>query len=102
MLDLLLLTALLLCLVAYAAQQAVAHFAHNAIRTALLALVLAGAEVYAGAVDQAVGVAGDVGVEALEPAGKKCDAPQPGFIGLGHGAGQQLFNFIADGEGFFQ
>lgn len=89
-------------LISNPAQQAIAHLSHDSVRAALLALMPAGTEVDAGAVDQAVGIAGDVRVNPLQVIGQAGDVVQARVIGLGNGISQQLFNFIADREGRFQ
>lgn len=90
------------CLVAYGAQQAVAHLSHDAVCTALLGLVLAGTEVDACTARQSRGITGDVRIKPHELVGQKLDAAQAHVIGLGHGIGQQFLDFIADREGLFQ
>ena len=84
------------------AQKAVAHLAHEAVRAASLALVLARAQINASAADQSVSAAGDVRIKPLEFVGDEGDAPQAHFIGLGHGVRQQFLDFIAERKGLFQ
>lgn len=89
-------------LVANCVEQAVAHFAHEAIGTALLALVPTGAEVNGCTAAQFVGLVGDVAVVPAQLACQVPDAPQSLRIFSGHRIGQQFLDFVADGEGLVQ
>ena len=89
-------------LVANCVEQAVPHLAHEAIGTALLALVPAGAEVNGCTAAQLVGLVGDVAVGPAQLACQEPDAIQFLRIWRGHGVGQQFLDFIADGESLFQ
>ena len=81
-------------LVANCIEQAVAHFAHEAIGSALLALVPAGAEVNGGATAQFVGLVGDVTVVPAQLACQEPDAIQSLRIWRGHGVCQQSINLV--------
>ncbi len=84
-----------LCLVAYCAQQAVAHFSHNAICTSLLGLVPALAEVDGSSAGQLVGLVGDVAVSATHSQGEGAYLPE--FLGICAGCSgtQQFLDFVA-------
>ncbi|WP_313569408.1 hypothetical protein [Comamonas terrigena] len=89
-------------LVTYCAEKAAAHFFHHAIGTALLLLVLSGAEVNACAAGQASCVASDVWVKPAEFVRQECDTAQAHVVSLGHGVGQKVINLFANSEGLFQ
>lgn len=84
-----------LCLVAYCAQQAVAHFSHDAFGTALFGLVPALAEVDGSSAGQLVGLVGDVAVSAAHSQGEGAYLPE--FLGICAGCSgtQQFLDFVA-------
>lgn len=84
-----------LCLLAYCAQQAVAHFSHDAFGAALFGLVPAVAEVDGSSAGQLVGLVGDVAVSATHSQGEGAYLPE--FLGIYPGCSgtQQFLDFVA-------
>lgn len=89
-------------LVADRPKEAGAHFPHDAVCAALLALMLPRTQVDACTADKPIGVSRDVGVKPLELIGQEGDPSQSMVIRLRHCVRQQFINLIANGKGLFQ